>query len=153
MANIQPISRQDSAEHHILRVAFLDFRHAFRRIFSRAAGCPNQLAQICAQAIRVSAAISWVCNPKSRCTSTAAAPAGNTQYGGPLPELSAAAAARMENPAISEADAAKARSISDVKLIGKCLYTNYNIPFVILGFALLSGTVGAVALARKIRKD
>lgn len=85
--------------------------------------------------------------------STETAPAGNTQYGGPLPELSAAAAARMENPAISEADAAKASSISDVKLIGKCLYTNYNIPFVILGFALLSGTVGAVALARKIRKD
>jgi NADH:ubiquinone oxidoreductase subunit 6 (subunit J) len=40
-----------------------------------------------------------------------------------------------------------------VKLIGKCLYTHYNIPFVILGFALLSGSVGAVALARKIRKD
>ena len=76
-----------------------------------------------------------------------------TQYGGCLPELSAAAAARLENPAISAADAAKATSIPDVKLLGKCLYTYYNIPFVILGFALLSGTVGAVALARKIRKD
>ena len=75
------------------------------------------------------------------------------QYGGCLPELSAAAAARLENPAISAADAAKATSIPDVKLLGKCLYTYYNIPFVILGFALLSGTVGAVALARKIRKD
>ncbi len=84
---------------------------------------------------------------------TAAAPAIPAQYGGALPELSAAAAARLENPAISAADAAKATSISDVKLIGKCLYTHYNIPFVILGFALLSGTVGAVALARKIRKD
>ena len=81
-------------------------------------------------------------------TAVAAAP-----YGGSLPELSAAAAARMENPSISEADAAAATSIPDVKLLGKCLFTHYNIPFVILSFALLSGTVGAVALARKIRKD
>lgn len=81
------------------------------------------------------------------------AQAAAPQYGGCLPELSAAAAARLENPAISAADAAKATSIPDVKLLGKCLYTYYNIPFVILGFALLSGTVGAVALARKIRKD
>ncbi len=80
-------------------------------------------------------------------------PATTPQYGSYLPELSPAAAARMENPAISEEEAAKATSISDVKLLGKCLYTHYNIPFVILGFALLSGTVGAVALARKIRKD
>ena len=76
-----------------------------------------------------------------------------TLYGGKLPELSAAAAARALDPDLSEADAAKITSISDVKLIGKCLYTHYNIPFVILGFALLSGSVGAVALARKIRKD
>lgn len=81
------------------------------------------------------------------------APATAAQYGGALPELSAAAAARLENPAISEADAARATSISDVKLLGKCLYSHYNIAFVILSFALLSGTVGAVALARKIRKD
>lgn len=81
-------------------------------------------------------------------TAVAAAP-----YGGSLPELSTAAAARMENPSISEADAAAATSIPDVKLLGKCLFTHYNIPFVILSFALLSGTVGAVALARKIRKD
>ena len=81
------------------------------------------------------------------------APATAPQYGGCLPELSPAAAARMENPDISAEDAAKATSIPDVKLLGKCLYTHYNIPFVILGFALLSGTVGAVALARKIRKD
>ena len=82
-----------------------------------------------------------------------AEPTACTQYGGALPELNAAAAAIMENPSISAEEAAKATSISDVKLIGKCLYTHYNIPFVILGFALLSGTVGAVALARKIRKD
>ena len=104
------------------------------------------------------------CPVKSLCTSAgelligdarqaAPQPAAPAQYGGALPELSAAAAARMVNPSISAEDAAKVTSISDVKLIGKCLYTHYNIPFVILGFALLSGTVGAVALARKIRKD
>jgi NADH-quinone oxidoreductase subunit J len=104
------------------------------------------------------------CPVKTLCTSAgelligdarqaAPQPVEAAQYGGALPELSAAAAARMENPSISAEDAAKATSISDVKLIGKCLYTHYNIPFVILGFALLSGSVGAVALARKIRKD
>ncbi len=81
------------------------------------------------------------------------APAAAPQYGGALPELSAAEAARVENPGISDAEAAAVTSIPDVKLLAKCLYTHYNIPFVILGFALLSGTVGAVALARKIRKD
>ena len=81
------------------------------------------------------------------------APACPAQYGGKLPELNAAAAARVLDPGISDAEAAKVTSISDVKLIGKCIYTHYNIPFVILGFALLSGSVGAVALARKIRKD
>ena len=86
-------------------------------------------------------------------TTGEACTATTPQYGGCLPELSPAAAARMENPSITEAEAAKATSISDVKLLGKCLYTHYNIPFVILGFALLSGTVGAVALSRKIRKD
>lgn len=83
----------------------------------------------------------------------AQAPAAPAPYGGRLPELSAAAAARVLDPQISDTDAAKATSIPDVKLIGKTLYTQYNIPFVILGFALLSGSVGAVALARKIRKD
>ena len=64
-----------------------------------------------------------------------------------------AEAKRINRSKLTEEEAAKATSISDVKLLGKCLYTHYNIPFVILGFALLSGTVGAVALARKIRKD
>lgn len=80
-------------------------------------------------------------------------PATTAPYGGRLPELNAAAAARLADPTLTEEEAAKVTSISDVKLIGKCLYTHYNIPFVILGFALLTGTVGAVALARKIRKD
>ena len=42
---------------------------------------------------------------------------------------------------------------SDVKSLGAVLFSQYNIPFVILSFALLAGTVGAVALGRKIRKD
>ena len=81
------------------------------------------------------------------------APATAPKYGAALPELNAAAAARLADPTLSEEAAAKVTSISDVKLIGKCLYTHYNIPFVILSFALLAGTVGAVALGRKIRKD
>lgn len=56
-------------------------------------------------------------------------------YGGPLPQL---------NQAVLE---------NDTKHIGATLFTQYNIPFVILAFALLAGAVGAVALARKIRKD
>ena len=56
-------------------------------------------------------------------------------------------------PGISDAEAAKATSMQDIRLLGQTLYTQYNSAFVILGFALLSGTVGAVALARKIRKD
>ena len=104
------------------------------------------------------------CPVKSLCSSAgelligdsrteAPAPATAPQYGAALPELNAAAAARMADPTLSEEDAAKVTSIADVKLIGKCLYTHYNIPFVILSFALLAGTVGAVALGRKIRKD
>lgn len=46
-----------------------------------------------------------------------------------------------------------AATSEDAKLIGHTLFGPYIIPFVILGFALLSGTVGAVALSRKIRKD
>ena len=126
------------------------------------AGCTAGL--ILKAAINLPGATDNPCPVKSLCTSAgelligdarqaAPQPAAPAQYGGALPELSAAAAARMVNPSISAEDAAKVTSISDVKLIGKCLYTHYNIPFVILGFALLSGTVGAVALARKIRKD
>lgn len=42
---------------------------------------------------------------------------------------------------------------ADVKTLGATLFSQYNISFVILSFALLAGTVGAVALGRKIRKD
>lgn len=74
--------------------------------------------------------------PAATCPATActAAP-GPENYGGPLPKIDTVA------------------SDNDTKLIGSTLFTQYNIAFVILAFALLSGTVGAVALARKIRKD
>ena len=77
----------------------------------------------------------------------------NGLYGGALPALTPAAAAKTLNPAISNEEAAKATSMPDVKLLGQNLFSRYNIAFVILSFALLAGTVGAVALSRKIRKD
>lgn len=80
----------------------------------------------------------------------AAKPAG---YGAALPQLDSKAANLAANPGMSEEAAAAATGYPDVKLLGKTLFTQYNIAFVILSFALLSGTVGAVALARKIRKD
>ncbi|MBR5895512.1 MAG: NADH-quinone oxidoreductase subunit J [Akkermansia sp.] len=83
-------------------------------------------------------------------------PAASTatgNYGGALPALSPAAAAKTLNPNISNEEAAAATSIPDVKLLGQCLFSQYNVVFVILSFALLASTVGAVALSRKIRKD
>ncbi len=59
------------------------------------------------------------------------------KFGGPL-------------PALKETDT---KEISGTKALGETLFTQYNIAFVILSFALLAGTVGAVALGRKIRKD
>ncbi|MBQ2379760.1 MAG: NADH-quinone oxidoreductase subunit J [Akkermansia sp.] len=76
-----------------------------------------------------------------------------SDFGGALPALNPAAAAKVLNPAISEEEAAAATSMPDTKLLGQKLFSQYNIAFVILSFALLAGTVGAVALSRKIRKD
>ena len=59
----------------------------------------------------------------------------------------------INDPGMTPECAAKATGYPDVKLLGKTLFTQYNIAFVILSFALFAGTVGAVALARKIRKD
>lgn len=42
---------------------------------------------------------------------------------------------------------------SDATQLGNLLFTRYNITFILLSFALLSGTVGAVAVGRKLRKD
>lgn len=87
-------------------------------------------------ALRLPGATDNACPVKVLCCSDYAAsneqaPAG---YGGKLPELAA-------------------EERSDVKSLGGTLFSQYNIPFVILSFALLAGTVGAVALGRKIRKD
>lgn len=73
--------------------------------------------------------------------------------GGPLPELNPAAAAKALTPGISDSEAAGATDIPDTKLIGRKLFTQYNIAFVILAFALFAGAVGSVALGRKLRKD
>lgn len=69
-------------------------------------------------------------------SATPAAPQEATvgQYGGPLPALRDTAAA-------------------DTTLLGNTLFSHYSITFVILSFALLAGTVGAVAVGRKLRKD
>lgn len=76
---------------------------------------------------------------------------GATPYGGAMPALNPATAATALGA--DQATAAKATTIPDTKLLGKTLFTKYNIPFVILSFALLAGTIGAVALGRKLRKD
>lgn len=74
-------------------------------------------------------------------------------FGGSLPAMTPAAAAKALNPELTHEQCAAATDYPDVKLLGHCLFTGYNIPFVILGFALLAGSVGAMALARKYRKD
>lgn len=76
-----------------------------------------------------------------------------SRFGGALPAMSPVAAAHALNPELTPEQCADATDYPDVKLIGHSLFTQYNIPFVILGFALLSGSVGAMALARKYRKD
>ncbi len=67
-------------------------------------------------------------------------------YGGPMPQLSPAAAAKALG-----APEEGATTIPDTKLLGYTLFGRYNIPFVILGFALLTGTVGSIALSRKLK--
>ena len=76
---------------------------------------------------------------------------GLAPYGAAMPELSPAVAAKILGADDATAEAATA--FPDTKLLGQSLFTKYNIPFVILSFALLAGTVGAVALGRKLRKD
>lgn len=76
---------------------------------------------------------------------------GHAPYGSAMPDLSPAAAAKALGA--DEATATAATDFPDTKLLGQSLFTKYNIPFVILSFALLAGTVGAVALGRKLRKD
>lgn len=89
----------------------------------------------------------------SSCSKNAAEGPPLARYGGHLPTLSPAVAAAELDPSISIEEAIQATSMPDTKLLGKKLFTEYNIAFVILGFALMAGTVGAVALGRRIRKD
>ena len=42
---------------------------------------------------------------------------------------------------------------SDISLLGKTLFTHYNMSIVILSFALLAGALGAVAVGRKLHRD
>ena len=42
---------------------------------------------------------------------------------------------------------------TDAGMIGRNIFTHYNITFVILSFALLAGAVGAVSIGRKLRRD
>ena len=65
------------------------------------------------------------------------------------PEAAATAEGELSGGALPQL----AEDNADVKTLGATLFSQYNIPFVILSFALLAGTVGAVALGRKIRKD
>ncbi len=74
-------------------------------------------------------------------------------YGSALPTLRPDVAAQKLDPTLSAEKAARATAFPDTRLLGQCLFSRYNIPFVILGFALLAGTVGSVALSRKLRKD
>lgn len=91
-------------------------------------------------------------SPKAQ-TPEEEAPAVVGAYGSALPKLRPDVAAQKLNPTLSAEEAARATSFPDTQLLGQCLFTHYNIPFVILGFALLAGTVGSVALSRKLRKD
>lgn len=74
-------------------------------------------------------------------------------YGSNLPKLDAVKANLLANPGMKKDQATSVRSYPDTKLLGMCLFNRYGLHFAILSFALLAGSVGAVALARKIRKD
>ena len=74
------------------------------------------------------------------CPASNGAAAGQAQttpaeYGGALPPIS-----------MREGE-------SDVSLLGKTLFTHYNLSIVILSFALLAGAVGAVSIGRNLRRD
>ncbi len=76
----------------------------------------------------------------------APAPAEPQAYGAALPKLCPRVAA-----AAVGAPTEGATSIPDIKLIGHTLFGRHNLAFVILGFALLAGTVGSIALSRKLK--
>lgn len=112
-----------------------------------ASACPQACAQTGAQTC--AQADAQTC-PRTCAQQEASAPGA---YGAALPTLRPDVAAQKLDPTLSAEKAACATSFPDTRLLGQCLFTRYNIPFVILGFALLAGTVGSVALSRKLRKD
>lgn len=89
----------------------------------------------------------------SNCSDEEASSAKAAGFGGALPALRPEAGAKALNPELDNDTAAAARDIPDTQLIGRKLFSEYNITFVILAFALFAGAVGAVAIGRKLRKD
>ena len=67
----------------------------------------------------------------------------------PLDAESLAAAAGKFNEGTKIAAALKDGRLPDVHLIGHSLFTQYNLPFQILGVLLLVATVGVVVLSKK----
>lgn len=63
-------------------------------------------------------------------------PSSPASYGGALPAL-----------------CPEKHGSSDARLLGENLFSHYSITFAVLGFALLAGAVGAVALGRKLHRD
>lgn len=93
-----------------------------------------------------------------------------TGLGGPLPKLDPARAMEQEmaqknrwsptavlDNSEQRVDAAyetaRKGGFPDTALLGRTLFTSYNIHFVFLGLALLIGSVGAIALARRFRRN
>lgn len=120
---------------------------------------PNALANFCGVVVAAVFAGMVTCVAihlpgACSCCCDAAQPAQDAAplLGGALPELKPEAAAQVvqhvtgkEQPAMD--------SIPDTKLLGYALFGKYSIAFTILSFGLLAGSVGAVALSRKLRKD
>ncbi len=77
-----------------------------------------------------------------------------TGLGGPLPKLDPAKALAAEGVTDGAAfETARQGGFPDTALLGRTLFTSYNIHFVFLGLALLIGSVGAIALARRFRRN
>lgn len=88
-----------------------------------------------------------------------------TGLGGPLPPIDqqkalvveevdkAWASGKAEPSQSAITEALRRGGFPDTALLGRTLFTSYNIHFVFLGLALLIGSVGAIALARRFRRN
>ncbi len=110
-------------------------------------GATDNPCPVCSLCERACTAWCGECD-NTAATQPAAEPKAPAGYGGKLPELCPKAAALAAGECPETANA-----IPDTKLIGLTLFGKYNIPFAILSFALLAGTVGAIAISRKLRQD